>query len=119
MFCTYILYSKKLNSFYKGETGNIVDRLQRHNKGYEKATQSGVPWILVWKCEKITKSEAKILELKLKNLSVKRTIDFILKYKQYVPSSDELLIIQKLSEYSKSAMKPHFFKSDVSGFKIS
>ena len=95
MFCTYILYSKKLNSFYKGETGNIVDRLNRHNCGYEKATQSGVPWILVWNCEKSTKSEAKILELKLKNLSVKRTIDFILKYKQYVPSSDELLIIQK------------------------
>jgi putative endonuclease len=98
MFYTYILYSQKLHSFYKGETGNIVDRLHRHNKGYEKATQSGVPWILVWKCEKRTKSEAKILELKLKNLSVKRTLEFILKYKEYVPSSDELLIIQKLSE---------------------
>ena len=110
MFCTYILYSKKLNSFYKGETGNIVDRLQRHNKGYEKATQSGVPWILVWKCEKITKSEAKILELKLKNLSVKRTIDFILKYKQYVPSSDELLLIQKLSECSNQQWSPTFSK---------
>ncbi|MBM3186983.1 MAG: GIY-YIG nuclease family protein [Bacteroidetes bacterium] len=31
MFYTYILYSKKLNSFYKGETGNINDRLSRHN----------------------------------------------------------------------------------------
>lgn len=98
MFYTYILYSKKLNSFYKGETGNILDRLDRHNRGYEKATQLGVPWILLWKVEKATKSEAKLLERKLKNLSVKRTIDFILKYSEGIPSSNELLLIQKLSE---------------------
>ena len=99
MFYTYILYSKSLNSFYKGETRDITDRLNRHNNGYEKATQSGVPWTLVWKVEKATKSEAKLLERKLKNLSVKRTIEFILKYKEGVPSSDELLLIQKLSEH--------------------
>ena len=98
MFYTYILYSKKLNSFYKGETGNITDRLNRHNRGYEKATQSGVPWILIWKGEKATKSEAKLLERKLKNLSVKRTIEFILKYDEGIPSPDELLLVQKLSE---------------------
>ncbi len=98
MFYTYILYSKKLTSFYKGETSNMLDRLNRHNNGYEKSTQSGVPWILVWKGEKVTKSEAKLLERKLKNLSVKRTIEFILKYSEGIPSSDELLLIQKLSE---------------------
>ena len=98
MHFTYILFSKKLNSNYKGETKNIIDRLHRHNSGYEKATQSGVPWTLVWKGEKATKSEAKLLERKLKNLSVKRTIEFILKYKEGIPSSDELLLLQKLSE---------------------
>jgi putative endonuclease len=76
-----------------------MDRLNRHNSGYEKATQSGVPWMLVWKVEKPTKSEAKLLEHKLKNLSVKRTIEFILKYTDGVPSSDELLLIKKLSEH--------------------
>ncbi len=98
MFYAYILYSKKLNSFYKGETSNISDRLNRHNRGYEKATQFGVPWILLWKGEKATKSYAKLLERKLKNLSVQRTIEFILKYNEGIPSSDELLLIQKLSE---------------------
>ena len=98
MFYAYILYSKKLNSFYKGETSNISDRLNRHNRGYEKATQFGVPWILLWKGEKATKSDAKLLERKLKNLSVQRTIEFILKYNEGIPSSDELLLIQKLSE---------------------
>ena len=98
MFYTYILYSPKLGSFYKGETSNISDRLNRHNRGYEKATQFGAPWILLWKGEKATKSDAKLLERKLKNLSVQRTIEFILKYNEGIPSSDELLLIQKLSE---------------------
>ena len=77
----------------------MLDRLNRHNNGYEKSTQSGVPWILVWKGEKATKSGAKSLERKLKNLSIKRTIEFILKYDEGVPSSDELLLLQKLSEH--------------------
>ena len=98
MYYTYILYSIKLNAFYKGETINISDRLHRHNSGYEKFTKLGTPWILLWKEVKSSKSEAKQLERKLKNLSIKRTLQFILKYKDGVPSSDELLILQKLSE---------------------
>jgi putative endonuclease len=94
MFYTYILYSKKLNVFYKGETKNISDRLYRHNIGYEKSTKLGTPWIILWQDVKSTKSEAKQLERKLKNLSIKRTLQFILKYKDGVPSSDELLLIQ-------------------------
>ena len=99
MYYTYILYSIKLNAFYKGETINISDRLHRHNSGYEKFTKLGTPWILLWKEVKSSKSEAKQLERKLKNLSIKRTLQFILKYKDGVPSSDELLLVQKLSEH--------------------
>ena len=54
---------------------------------------------MVWSTQKPSKGEAKSLEKKLKNLSVKRTCDFILKHIDGVPSSDELLIIQKLSEH--------------------
>ena len=100
MHFTYILYSKKLNSYYKGETRNISDRLHRHNSGYERSTKLGTPWILLWKGEKTTKSEAKLLERKIKNLSVKRTLEFILKYKEGIPSSDEHDLIIKLSELS-------------------
>lgn len=92
MHFTYILYSQKLNAYYKGETGKMLDRLHRHNSGYEKSTKLGTPWILLWKGEKTTKSEAKILERKIKNLSVKRTLEFILKYKEGIPSADELVI---------------------------
>ena len=72
--------------------------MKRHNNGYEKATKTGVPWLLIWKMEKESRSEALILEKKLKNLSVKRTLEFILKYNHGIPSSDVLLMIQKLSE---------------------
>ncbi len=97
-FHVYIIYSKKKCSFYKGQTSNITERIKRHNNGYEKATKTGVPWLLIWKMEKESRSEALILEKKLKNLSVKRTLEFILKYNQGIPSSDVLLMIQKLSE---------------------
>ncbi|MEN9972987.1 MAG: hypothetical protein RIS20_1334 [Bacteroidota bacterium] len=97
-FNVYILYSEKINSFYKGQTSNLPERLYRHNHRYEKATKAGTPWKLIWTSEKPSRSEALSLERKLKNLSVKRTLQFILKYSQGIPSTDELLMIQKLSE---------------------
>ena len=118
MHFTYILYSKKLNSYYKGETRNILDRLHRHNSGYEKSTRLGTPWILLWKGEKTTKSEAKVLERKIKNLSVKRTLEFILKYKEGVPSTDELDLIIKLSELSVTdAPDAHLVRSGQARYK--
>lgn len=98
MFYTYILYSQTTDQFYKGSTQNIQDRLKRHNSKLEKSTKTGAPWILLWYTEKETKGEAQILEYKLKNLSRKRTCDFMLKYQQGVGGSDELLIIKQLSE---------------------
>ncbi|XOV69361.1 MAG: GIY-YIG nuclease family protein [Fluviicola sp.] len=37
---SYILYSEKLNSFYKGATRDILDRLHRHNSGQETYTST-------------------------------------------------------------------------------
>ncbi len=97
-YYTYILFSEKLGSFYKGSTSDIVDRVNRHNAGREKYTKKGIPWILLWYVEKPTKSEAYNFELKLKNLSRKRTVDLMLKYKDGIAGSDELLLIKQLSE---------------------
>lgn len=97
MFYTYILYSKSTDSFYKGSTQDIQERLRKHNGKFEKATQFGAPWILLWYIGKPTKSEAQVLEYKLKNLSRKRTCDFMLKYNEGVGGPDELLLIKQLS----------------------
>ncbi|HUW92391.1 MAG TPA: GIY-YIG nuclease family protein [Bacteroidales bacterium] len=79
-FWVYIIYSESIDSYYKGQTEDLTERLSRHNHGREKATQSGIPWRLVWKTEKPDRSSALILERKLKNLSRKRLIEFITKY---------------------------------------
>ncbi|WP_340111342.1 GIY-YIG nuclease family protein [Maribellus mangrovi] len=79
-FTVYILYSLATDTYYKGQTSNLEDRLRRHNGGYEKATKRGIPWKLVWTATKKTRGEALKLEKKLKNLSRERTLEFIKKY---------------------------------------
>ncbi len=76
----YILQSQKNHSFYKGSTNDLIRRVEEHNNGKDFATKRFKPWNLVWYTIKPNKSQAVILEMKLKNLSVKRLIDFINKY---------------------------------------
>ena len=96
-YFVYILFSEKLNQFYKGSTSDLQGRIQRHNAGLELHTSKGVPWRLIWSTVKDTKSEAYQLELKLKNLSVNRMCQFIIKYAEGTSSPDELLFIKQLS----------------------
>jgi putative endonuclease len=46
-FC-YILFSSKLNKYYVGSTSDLERRLEEHNRGKEKFSSTGVPWILVY-----------------------------------------------------------------------
>ena len=46
-FYVYILQSHADNSLYIGQTGNIEERLLRHNQGRSKYTKSKRPWKLV------------------------------------------------------------------------
>ena len=62
MYTVYILFSEKLNKYYKGQTQNLKDRLYRHNAGQERYTKTGVPWKLIFFTTKPTLSEAMILE---------------------------------------------------------
>ncbi len=89
MYIVYILYSASTDTYYKGITSNLTDRLYRHNHGFEKATQSGVPWKLIWTTTKESRGEAQILEKKLKNLSRKRLLDLISKYKDGIAGPDD------------------------------
>ncbi len=34
-FHVYILFSTNINQYYKVQTDDLVDRLKRHNSGYE------------------------------------------------------------------------------------
>jgi putative endonuclease len=80
IYWVYILQSQLNDSFYKGHTDELLRRIEEHNSGKVTYTRKFIPWDLVWYTSIPSKTEAYELELKLKNLSNKRTIDFIKKY---------------------------------------
>ena len=80
VYFVYILQSRKNDSFYKGSTDNLTRRFSEHNLRKEVSTKYFAPWDLVWYTVKESRSEALLLERKLKNLSVKKTLDFIKRY---------------------------------------
>ena len=47
-YWVYILQSEVTKKYYIGSTGNMEDRLRRHNGGRSKSTKSGVPWKLMY-----------------------------------------------------------------------
>ena len=58
----------------------MSNRLDFHNAEHVKSTKSFLPWELIGFLEKETRSEAIILERKLKNLNIEDLKKFILKY---------------------------------------
>ena len=68
----YILQSAKTGKFYCGHTADLDDRLHRHNSGQGKSTAHGAPWNLVWSFETTDRSEAVLLENKIKSRGIAR-----------------------------------------------
>jgi putative endonuclease len=84
MFITYILYSEKSNRYYVGSTGNLEDRLKRHNTGRSTFTKRGIPWKIVYQKEYNSKSEAYQAELFIKSQKSRKFIEDIQKHKNTV-----------------------------------
>jgi putative endonuclease len=82
MFYVYILYSLSKEKYYVGQTNNIEDRLRRHNSGYSLSTKSGVPWDLIHYFEFLSRSEAVLLEKKIKGQGARRYLISIGFYEQ-------------------------------------
>ena len=64
----YILFSLKLNKYYVSSTPDLQRRLAEHNRGKEKFTKTGVPWLLVYSetFEQLTAARKRELEIKKK-----------------------------------------------------
>ena len=77
MYTVYILFSPSKSQFYAGQTNDLPDRLYRHNSGQSKSTKSGVPWTLIYTTEFTSRSEAVLLETKIKKRGIKRYLDDI------------------------------------------
>ena len=78
-FHLYILKSQPTGKYYIGTTGDIEDRLHRHNSGRSKYTKHGIPWELVCKEEYTTRSEAMRREKQLKGWKNKDRLDSLVR----------------------------------------
>ena len=68
----YILFSEKSSRYYVGQTADIDKRLKRHNQGLVRSTKGSIPWKLVLQLEVTNRSEALVLERKIKKRGAKR-----------------------------------------------
>ena len=83
-FFVYILFSKNLERFYTGITSlSLEERLENHiNKKYGNLnfTQKAEDWILFHFIECINISQARKIELHIKNMKSKIYIQNLIKY---------------------------------------
>jgi len=77
-FVTYILHSSTLNQYYIGSTGNLEERLNRHNSGRSIYTKRGIPWTVVYLEFFSTKSEAYQRELEIKSMKSRKYIEHLI-----------------------------------------
>jgi putative endonuclease len=71
-FVVYILFSSSLDKYYVGSTGNFEKRISEHNSGKSNFTSKGVPWSKVTVIDCVSRSEAVVLETKIKKRGIKR-----------------------------------------------
>ena len=72
MYSVYIIYSENIDKFYVGQTQDFSQRIERHNGGMVTSTKKTNDWKLIWKTEVNSRSEALILERKIKNKGARR-----------------------------------------------
>ena len=78
MYYVYIIFSLRLNIYYKGITQHPEKRLFEHNNGLARFTASRGPWELVFLEMVSSKSEALLREKAIKKLN-RKSILFLIK----------------------------------------
>ena len=76
---TYVTFSEKLNKYYIGSTTDIERRLLEHNRGKEKFTITGCPWILVYTEVFIELLDARRRELYIKKQKSRKYIETLVR----------------------------------------
>ena len=78
-YWVYILQSESTGRYYSGQTDDIERRLRQHNDsqytGSKTTKRFSGPWNLQWKASCSTRSDAMILEKKIKGRGIKRYLD--------------------------------------------
>ncbi|MGE0089531.1 MAG: GIY-YIG nuclease family protein [Bacteroidales bacterium] len=93
-YACYIIYSKKLNKFYIGETEDLILRLFQHNSRYFKCcyTSKASDWELYHLIVCETREQARRIESHIKRMKNKKYIENLSIYPEI---SEKLLIRYK------------------------
>lgn len=75
MFLIYIIESASSGKYYIGCTNDINRRLNEHNKGLSRYTRNKGPWVLKYKEEYNTLSEARKREKQIKSWKKRKFIE--------------------------------------------
>ena len=78
MYYTYIIYSAKLDRYYRGSTDNRAERLIDHNSGISKFTSKVSDWTLVYSEEYTTREEASFREREIKRKKSRNYIEWLI-----------------------------------------
>ncbi len=73
-YYTYILKLSN-NTYYTGITNNIEKRVQQHEKGESKSTKWHRPIKLIYTTTHTTRTAARRLEVKIKNMGAERYLN--------------------------------------------
>jgi putative endonuclease len=84
----YILYTSKLNKYYIGCTNDLERRLEKHNRGKEKFTTTGLPWRLVHKELFEDLKQARQRELSIKKMNSRKYIETLISSAEYSVSEE-------------------------------
>jgi putative endonuclease len=74
----YVLWSDRLKKRYIGSCRDIDIRLKEHNRGRQRFTKGGIPWVVVYKEEYPNYSFARKREIYLKTGQGRKYLDDIL-----------------------------------------
>ena len=80
-FYTYILYSNKLDRYYIGSCEDLVSRLKRHNEKSTKSTKCGIPRIIVYSENYLTRAETMARESDIKKKKSRKYIEYLIAHK--------------------------------------
>jgi putative endonuclease len=78
MFWVYRIQSQKNRHYYVGQSDNLQERLDKHNRGEVQSTKSGKPWELKYVEVFKTRSEAVRRERQIKSRKKRKYIEFLI-----------------------------------------
>jgi len=82
MFYIYIIYSKKADRYYVGQTDDIANRLLAHQSGISKYTSIADDWILMYSELFETRNEAIIRENEIKKKKSRKYVEWLISEKE-------------------------------------